>query len=301
MHLLCAARRGLHLHVARWWLLMARIRSIKPEFWRSEAIARLPIRTRLTFIGLWSYVDDNGVGRDIDKLVAAELYPLEDDPRETLARVRGDLARLAEEGRITRYTVAGKPYLSITNWDEHQRIDKANKPRYPGPDDPAAEPAPPLTCDDAESRGTLAEPSRNPRGTLAEPPRLEQGNRGAGEQGAEDRTTLRSEPDGFAEWYDAYPLHKSRARAAKAYGQARRKVDPQTLLDAARRFAADPTRQRTYTPYPASWLNDGRWDDEGPARPQPASRSEQRHQHNLGVVALFAEREQQQRRELGAS
>ncbi len=106
---------------------------------------------------------------------------------------------------------------------------------------------------------------------------------------------------GFDAWYAAYPLHKGREDAKRAYARALRKVDHEVLINAARLFAADPTRQQAYTPHPATWLNRGQWDDEGPARPQPASRSEQRHQHNLGVVALFAEREQQQRRDLGAS
>ncbi len=110
----------------------------------------------------------------------------------------------------------------------------------------------------------------------------------------------RDEPAGFAEWYAAYPRHTARAAAAKAYAKAVRDMSAtsvvarEVLLDAARRFAADPTRQQAYTPHPATWLNRGQWDDEGPARPQPASRSEQRHQHNLGVVALFAEREADQ-------
>ena len=41
-----------------------RIRSIKPEFWRSDDVNSMCIEDRLLFIGLWSYVDDNGVGID---------------------------------------------------------------------------------------------------------------------------------------------------------------------------------------------------------------------------------------------
>ncbi len=158
---------------------MARIRSVKPEFWKSVAIARLPHRTRLAFIALWSYVDDNGVGRDVPQLIHGELFALEPDPREALANVREDLARLSDEGRITRYTVGGKPYLHITNWDEHQRIDKPNKPRYPGPDDPGAS----VTCGYGGSREDPATPSRDPRDSPEQTQRLEQGSRGAGEQG----------------------------------------------------------------------------------------------------------------------
>lgn len=142
-----------------------RIRSIKPEFWTSQDIASHTWDDRLVFIGLWSYVDDNGVGRDVEKLIVADLFPLEEDPRDTLARVSGALARRSEAGRITRYTVDGRPFLSITNWAKHQRIDKPAKDRYPLP-----------TCEDAEIRDTLATPSGDPRDTLA-PGTGEQGNR----------------------------------------------------------------------------------------------------------------------------
>ena len=166
---------------------MARIRSIKPDFWKSEAIAVHTFRARLTFIGLWTYVDDNGVGLDNPKLVAAELFALEDDPREALANVREDLARLHEAGRIRRYTVDSKAYLAIVNWREHQKIDKPGRPRYPEPDDPNAVHAQPVSSANANPREAVANVSRNPRDTSAESPCLEQGagsrDKGSREQG----------------------------------------------------------------------------------------------------------------------
>jgi len=128
--------------------------------------------TRLVFIGLWSYVDDNGVGRDVEKLIVADLFPLEDDPRETHATVSRSLARLSEGGQITRYTLEGRPYLYVNAWAKHQRIDKAAKSRYPLP-----------TSEDAEPRETLATPSRDHRegSPLGEG---EKGRRGEGEKGA---------------------------------------------------------------------------------------------------------------------
>jgi hypothetical protein len=147
---------------------MARIRTVKPDFWKSESIAALPFRTRLTFIGLWTYVDDNGVGLDSYKLIAAELFGLEDDPREARANVREDLARLHSAGRITRYTVGSKRYFAVVNWDEHQKIDKPGRPRYPGPGN---EDAAPLTREEAwQMDGPPAIPgqdSRDSRETLA--------------------------------------------------------------------------------------------------------------------------------------
>ena len=153
-----------------------RIRSIKPEFWRSEDIADLTVEDRLLFIGLWSYVDDNGVGIDRLADVCADLFALdlERDPPETFARVSRGLQNLSEAGRIVRYTVEGKSYLHITNWSKHQRIDKPNKARYPHPD-----------AENATIREEVATPSRHPRETPA-PGTEEQGNRGTGEQGTCD-------------------------------------------------------------------------------------------------------------------
>lgn len=145
-----------------------RIRSIKPEFWRSDDVSALNAEDRLLFIGLWSYVDDNGVGVDKLATVAADLFAsdIERDPSETFARVSRGLQNLFEGGLIERYEANGKRFLHITNWEKHQRIDKPNKPRYPLP-----------TSDNA----ILATPSRESPETPA-PGAVEQRSRGAEEQ-----------------------------------------------------------------------------------------------------------------------
>ncbi len=289
-----------------------RIRSIKPEFWKSEAIARHPHRTRLTFIALWSYVDDNGVGRDIPQIIAGELFALEDDPREALASVREDLARLREAGRITRYTVEGKPYLHVTGFDEHQRIDKPGKPRYPLPTDPAAT----LTCENTDSRESLARVSRESREGSA-PGAVEQWSReqGAGEESScpaepdeSDRLPLAlvceslpveqpktsPEPPGFTEWWATYPRREAKGAGRKAYVAARKRASAAQLLAGAARLRDDPTRDPQFTPLPASWLNADRWEDEGPARPQSvqANSADERHARNLALVEHFRQQEQ---------
>ena len=156
-----------------------RIRTIKPEFWRSQDVSRLDIETRLLFIGLWSYVDDNGVGADRESVIAADLFAddMARDPRETLARIQRGLATLSEAGMITRYTVENRDYLYISNWERHQRIDKPNKPRLPLP-----------TSENAE----FATLSRDSRDTLA-PGTGEQGNRGTEQVGSRRRRFRRGE------------------------------------------------------------------------------------------------------------
>ena len=108
-----------------------RIRTIKPEFWRSDDIAALSVEDRLLFIGLWSYVEDNGVGRDEPQLIQCDLYPL--DPfSEASVRTHGGLMRLSQQGLITRYKGPdGRKYLQVNSWDKHQKINRPSKPRFP--------------------------------------------------------------------------------------------------------------------------------------------------------------------------
>lgn len=159
-----------------------RIRSIKPEFWRSLDIAAIEDwGDRLLFIGLWSYVDDNGVGSDRVSLIAADLFAedLERDPSETFARVSRGLRKLEELGRIVRYSFDGRDYVFVNGWGKHQRIDHPNEPRYPLPSGEIAHPA----RENTGTRAKRAKPSRKSRETLA-PGTGEQRNRGTEEQGA---------------------------------------------------------------------------------------------------------------------
>jgi hypothetical protein len=180
---------------------MARIRSVKPEFFTSETIASLPLSARLTFIGLWTYVDDNGVGLDNEMLITAAIWPLEDDHAGTLARTCDDLKTLAEKGIITRYESSRSPrealakpsrkapqnakppsrkrLLHIDSWSEHQKVDHPRHPRYPVPDE--ADDFNFTTSQYADPREDLAKPSREMREDLAP----EQGS-GIRDQGSKD-------------------------------------------------------------------------------------------------------------------
>lgn len=161
---------------------MARIRSIKPEFFTSETLARVSLSARLTFIGLWTYVDDNGVGIDNARLIGAALYPLDEDPLESLRRVQEDLRQLSDVGVIARYEISGRRYLHVTNWDEHQKVSHPGKPRYPLP--PKDAPKPP-TSRNSHSPETLPNASGDSPEGLARSSALsrEQGA-GSREQGS---------------------------------------------------------------------------------------------------------------------
>lgn len=110
-----------------------RIRSIKPEFWGSEDVAQLPYFDRLLFVGLWSYVHDNGVGRDNVKLIVAALFPLDEDPAQVIELVDKGMATIAAAGMVDRYVVAGRPYFHVRKWTKHQVINRPTRSVYPLP------------------------------------------------------------------------------------------------------------------------------------------------------------------------
>ena len=155
-----------------------RIRSIKPEFWSSPDVAALSDADRLLFIGLWSYVDDHGRGRDDVALIVAALFPhdMVANPRDTVAKVSGGLARLSEANLILRYTIASRTYFLVTGWGKHQRVDKPKASRIP---EPTEEENGTFPQNDAirESVANLREDVATSRDTLA-PGTGEQGNRG---------------------------------------------------------------------------------------------------------------------------
>lgn len=109
---------------------MARIRSIKPGFFTSEDVSRLPLRARLTWIGLWTHCDDQGRAKDNVKLIKAAVWPLDS---VTLRDVEEDLATLAVHGRIVRYEVDGRRYLAVTNWGDHQKPNRPTGSKIPAP------------------------------------------------------------------------------------------------------------------------------------------------------------------------
>lgn len=137
---------------------MARIRTIKPSFFKSFAMAEHPLSTRLTYIGLWTYVDDEGRGVDDARLVKGEVWPLDDGM--TPKKVEAELQRLADAGQIIRYQVAGRRYLAVTEWKDHQKINRPTDSAFP---DPFAElyeiPQGPLTEGSVNAHGADMEDS----------------------------------------------------------------------------------------------------------------------------------------------
>lgn len=107
---------------------MARIRSIKPEFWQDELVATLPRDIRLLFIGLWTMADDEGRFRANPRFVQAQVFPYDSD-----IDVAGALRQLEGIGRVQLYEADGQLFGWVRKFSEHQRIDKPKPSTIPPP------------------------------------------------------------------------------------------------------------------------------------------------------------------------
>lgn len=255
---------------------MARIRTIKPEFWSSPDIGDVSRDARLTFIGLWNIADDSGRVEAVPTRLLAELFPY--DYELSTKDVCVWITELSAQGLIDIYHKGRRAYLSIRSWSEHQRIDRPSNPRCPDPED----------CTILEElpenpQTELAEPSHDPREGVASPSR----DPSARNVGALDRRNVGTEEDVssedddiddlFEQFWTSYP----RGRSGKPGGGGAKKP----ALQKWRRLTDDERSEclaavdnyRAYVeaddgPYAAhvtTWLNEERWEQwQTPAKSQ---------------------------------
>lgn len=100
---------------------MARIRTIKPEFWKHEDLSALPEATHMLAAALLNHADDDGYFNANPALVKAECVPL----RESSVSTHDSLNLLQKIGYLRIGIGAdGKRYGHILKFDEHQRINR---------------------------------------------------------------------------------------------------------------------------------------------------------------------------------
>lgn len=104
---------------------MARIRTLKPDFWTDEALSDCSPTARLLFIGTWSYADDYGNLERSSKQLKAQIFPYDGLKIEPL------LEELIKAGVLIEYEADGKKYLHIKGFDKHQKVEKRSNPKHP--------------------------------------------------------------------------------------------------------------------------------------------------------------------------
>lgn len=121
---------------------MARIRTIKPEFWTDEKVVDLSPIARLLFIGLWNFADDEGRMVYSPRRIKMQILPADNADSSAL------LGEIRRASLITVYVVGGVEYLQINGFGKHQKIDARSVSKLPAPPIPAESPrVPPIPAD----------------------------------------------------------------------------------------------------------------------------------------------------------
>lgn len=108
---------------------MARIRTIKPDFWTDEKIAELPVESRLIYIATWNYADDIGVLKGSIKLLKSQILPY--DYEIGLDTFSKWMDHLIQSRMLIPFEHKNEKYIYIRNFSQHQKIDKPSKPLIP--------------------------------------------------------------------------------------------------------------------------------------------------------------------------
>lgn len=108
---------------------MARIRTIKPEWWTQESVIECSMNARLLYLGMNNFADDQGNIEGHLGTVKALVFPADS------IDVRPLLLELCRNEMLIPYQeVTGektRTYYHITTFDVDQRIDRPGKPRCP--------------------------------------------------------------------------------------------------------------------------------------------------------------------------
>lgn len=100
---------------------MARIRTIKPDFWMNEDLAQVSEAANLMAIGLLNHSDDEGYFRANPALVKAAVFPL----REPSVNIHGMFTELSNIGYIELFEGSdGKRYGFVVGFTKHQKVNR---------------------------------------------------------------------------------------------------------------------------------------------------------------------------------
>ena len=241
---------------------MARIRSIKPEFFRHEALyeaereTKLPLR--LAFAGLWTAADREGRFRWAPRQLKLDCLPYDECD---FSRV---LDALLTRGFIVKYECDGKEFGCIPSWHQHQVINNREKASdLPAPNE----------------INTLTREARV--GDAPSTPLVQVQGEGKGKEGEREGkgNSSRSVADAprpsdhFDKFWKAYPRRDGpnprKPAEQKFSALAKTGVDPEVMIAGARQLSADESRRGNigtrFIPQAVTWLSQQRWTDHAAA------------------------------------
>lgn len=106
---------------------MARIRTIKPDFWTDEKLTECSLSARLLFIGTWNFADDEGNLQASAKKLKMQIFPADNIDCQPL------LDELIAHGIIIEYSVNDEKFLHIKGFKKHQVVNRPTPSKIPQP------------------------------------------------------------------------------------------------------------------------------------------------------------------------
>lgn len=266
---------------------MARIRSLKPEFWTDSKLVRLSRDARLFYAGTWNFaMCDNGHLPDDADQLKMQIFPADDD-----VSVDKLIEELVNAGRLLRmWSDDGRTFLQIKKLADHQKLEKRWSPRCQACQATLVPPPP-------ETSPKLPEPLPTPQNLPETPATSPQGGIGrdslkdspspkGGDVPEEPPAVLQLVPEPtsagrktnsytrtFEAFWLTYPKRNGKRdgkfEASVEFSKALRLVDAETLMTAVRAYAA---RRDPLPPDAERWLKHRRWEDfAADERPDPAA------------------------------
>ena len=215
-------------------------RYLRESYIESERVNELGWPAEAFWTRLLVKVDDFGRTEANPKLLRAKLFPLKlDQVRE--ADVSRLLLECEKAGLIRLYAIDGKRYLQMERWEQ----GRASVSKYPEPPDiPAQTPTDSGVCKSLSTDSPDSDPDNDTDPDMR--PAV------TGRKGVE-----------FAIFWQAYPKRKNRGDAEKAWKKVTAPIETILAAIEEQRTSPDWTKEGgKYIPYPASWLNGRRWEDE---------------------------------------
>ena len=107
---------------------MARIRYLKPDFFKDEDLMEHSYWIRLLYAGLWILADKSGRLKDRPKWIKVELFPYDNDiDIESGLRALAQNKKISKRPFIIRYQIKNERFIQILKWEEHQRPHHTEK------------------------------------------------------------------------------------------------------------------------------------------------------------------------------
>jgi len=240
---------------------MARIRTIKPEFWKHEDLSELKADTHMLAASLLNYADDEGYFNANEKLITAECCPL----RDLSVTVHGSIISLCAIGYIRiGHSKDGKRYGHIINFLEHQVINRPKASKINGLD---------IVWDSSMNSHGLISDESHPEGKGME-------GKGTGETAhdllSENNPPEKPEyPHEFESIWKTLPVRTGGAgnkkRCLKFFIQATKEISPENILSKASAYAiSQKGKDAQYCKSKENWMRDV--GDKPEAAPVPKKR-----------------------------